>query len=147
MSDNPYEPTKSDLEVAPSAFDIPPDVLRNIRNAWVAALVSGIITLLAAVAALLSVKISIFSGWMLFDAAFIFGLAYGIYRKSRACAVVLTVYFVISKIMIFTSGATTVGGIVAAIFLYFYARGIEGTYKYQKLMREQEQGPSNSSGQ
>src|SRR3546814_16318433 len=38
-----------------------------------------------------------FSAWELFDVALILGLAFGIYKKSRTCAVLMLAYFIVAK--------------------------------------------------
>jgi len=106
---------------------------KAIKGAWIAGVISGSITLLVAVLALVGVRIFNFSAWTFIDVALVFGLAYGIYRKNRVCAVIMFVYFVISKIyMMFTVGGLA-GLPLAILFSYFFFQGIRGTFAYHKL--------------
>ena len=128
MSANPYAPPKANVEDAVD-FEAPPDVLKKIRNAAVAGAISGGLTLLLTVLTLGNVHlVSFINAWQFIDVALIAGLAYGIYRKSRACAVILFLYFVAS-----TGKAS--GLVLALVFFYYYALGIQGTFEYHKLRR------------
>jgi hypothetical protein len=66
------------------------DAEKAIKNAWIAGIISGVITLLAI---FFLAGIDLFN---LIDVALIFGLAFGIYKKSRAAAVIMLIYFAIS---------------------------------------------------
>jgi len=135
MSANPYAPPKANVEDAVD-FEAPPDVLKKIRNAAVAGAISGGLTLLLTVLTLGNVHlVSFINAWQFIDVALIAGLAYGIYRKSRACAVILFLYFVASKIMIVASTGKASGLVLALVFFYYYALGIQGTFEYHKLRR------------
>ena len=106
---------------------------KAIKSAWIAAVVSGAITLLVAVLALIGVRIFNFTAWVLIDVVLIFGLAYGIYRKNRICAVIMFVYFVVSKIYMFVGSGGITGIPLAIIFCYFFFQGIRGTFAYHKI--------------
>lgn len=72
------------------------------------------------------------------DTALVFGLAFGIHKKSRACAVVMLIYFGISKaIQLVELGGTLVTVPVALICLYYYWMGVVGTFEYHKYIRNQ----------
>jgi len=112
-----------------------------IKGAWIAGIISGSITLFVTILAIVGVRIFNFSAWTLLDVILVFGLAYGIYRKNRACAVILFIYFILSKIyMIIALGAVT-GLPVAILFAYFFFQGIRGTFAYHKIMKAQTGGP------
>lgn len=78
------------------------------------------------------------SALSLIDAAFVCGLAFGIHKKSRVCAVTMLVYFIISKaIQLIEMGGTTFMIPVALICLYYYWMGVVGTFGYHKHIRTQ----------
>ena len=106
---------------------------KKIKNAWIAALISGTLTLLVTLYAVFGESIMGFDAWAFFDVALIFGLAYGIYRKSRTCAVVMLVYFVAAKIFLIAQTGTASGLPLALVFIYFYALGVVGTFRYHAL--------------
>ena len=103
-TENPYAAPTS--PVSDLVKRVPEDVLKKIRNAWVAAIVSAGITLLITLIAMSGTELMGFSAWQLTDVALILGLALGIYKKSRTCAVIMFVYFIASKIILMAeSGA------------------------------------------
>jgi len=76
--------------------------------------------------------------WILVDAALVAGLALGVRRRSRTCSVGLTAYYVISTVSKYLAAGRVSGILVPAIFTYFFAKSIQGTFVYHKLRREQE---------
>lgn len=135
MQQNPYTPPGTDVRSLPDQVDIPEDVHKKIKGAWVAAIVSGIMTLVVTIVALSGSAMLGFGAWNALDVVLIFGLAYGIYRKSRTCAVLMFTYFAISKIMLYMQTGQTSGALFGFIFLYFFARGVMGTFEYHKLLK------------
>ena len=117
--------------------DVPSDVLKKIRHGWIAVLIQAAITLVVIVMSLLGVKLYSDPVWQLVDVLLMCGLAYGIYRKSRICAVAVLVYFVAVKIaVIVQTGRPTGIDIWSAIFAYFYVMAVVGTFTYHKLRRQ-----------
>src|SRR5262249_46833014 len=128
-----------------SKLPVPNDVSRNIKNAWVAASISGLITLLFTLGAIFGHSILGFSAWELIDAAFIFGMAFGIYKKSRTCAVLMLIYFIGAKILLMTQAGTTNGIVLALVFLYYFAMGVKGTFDYHRILSAHRLQHSNAS--
>ncbi len=106
---------------------------KTIKTAWVAAVVSGSVTLIVSAAAGFGYSVAGASMWNLIDVFFIFGMAYGIYRKSRVCAVIMLVYWVASKVLIFMEPGSAGGIAIAVLFGYFFFEGIRGTFTYHKI--------------
>ena len=77
-----------------------------------------------------------FSVWNLSDVVLIFGLTFGIYKKSRTCAVVMLAYFLISKIIIISQTGSFNGSLLAIVFIYYYVYGVIGTFAYHKHLKE-----------
>jgi hypothetical protein len=121
----------------PALTHIPAEIEKRIRNAWIAGIVSGCITILFTILAVSGVSIGDFSAWSLIDAVFFFGLSYGIYRKSRVCAVTMVLLFFIGKIMQFSELKEVPASMfpVAIIFLYFYLHGAVATFQYHGYLR------------
>jgi hypothetical protein len=137
MSENPYAPPQTNVERRIDESDAPPDALRHIRNATIAACISGAITLLFSLLAIAGTSIMGYTPWELVDAALVAGLAFGIYKKSRACAIIILVYFVGSKIYLMIETGKPSGLLVAAIFVYYYVKGVQGTFQYHKWRKAQ----------
>ena len=130
MSDDPYATPK-----APVVRDAPPEVppapvLAKIKGAWIAAVVSGSITLVVILIALGGTSIMGITSANFVDVALIFGLAFGIYRKSRTCAVLMFVYFVASKILMMKQAGAPSGLLLAVVFAALFFQGIVGTFQY-----------------
>ncbi|MBI5188679.1 MAG: hypothetical protein HZA07_06380 [Nitrospirae bacterium] len=107
---------------------------KAIRSAYIAGIISGVITLIVTLAAIGGVSIMGFDIWNFLDVFFIFGLTYGIYKKSRACAITMFVYFIGSKLLFFSELGLSAGGLFGAIlFGYFFLQGIRGTLAYHSL--------------
>jgi len=139
MSDNPYRPTEADLVLAPAEVAVPPEVLKKIKHGWIVGVISGTLTLILSLLSIAGTQIMQSSAEGLVDAVLAYGLSYGIYRKSRTCAVLLTAYFIIGKIFVYVESGAFNGGLMSLVFLYLLARGVEGTFQYHKLMRAQDQ--------
>lgn len=73
---------------------------------------------------------------MLLSVVIFGGLTIGVYFKSRACAVLLCVLFILDKILTFASTGKFGGGLLAFIFIYYFLYGIQGTFTYQKLRKQ-----------
>lgn len=129
--ENPYS--------APAAFvsdtvmEVPHEIRRKIKSAWIAGLISGSITLVFALIAISGTDVQGVDAWMILDAGLVFGLVFGIYKKSRTCAVLLLAYFVVSKIIVMIEAGRPSGLIFSLIFGYYFWQGIAGTFAYHKL--------------
>lgn len=136
MERNPYAPPAAALDLPEPVVAVPDAVLKKIRNAWIAGVISAVVTLGTTLMAMNGVQIAGWDAWNLVDVALIAALTFGIYRKSRFCAVAMLAYFIISKILIFAESGKPTGLVTALIFLYFYAQGVQGTFAYRKLAKK-----------
>jgi hypothetical protein len=129
--DNPYTPPAAPI-VEP-VVEVPEDILKKIKNGFIAAMLSGVLTLVVTLYAMSSSAVPGFSSWNLVDVVLIFGLGFGIYKKSRTCAVLMFAYFVVSKIIMKNNAS---GFFVSMIFLYFYAMCVLGTFQYHEHIKK-----------
>jgi serine/threonine-protein kinase len=107
---------------------------KAIKNATIAGIISGVITLLVTLLSVTGVNILDFSLWNMLDVFLIFGLTFGIYRKSRICAVSMFIYFIGNRLLFFSSyGFSAVGLPIAILFAYFYFQGIRGAFAYHGI--------------
>ena len=114
---------------------------KAIKNGWIAALVSAMLTgLLASLPLINESDVLGFNPWNFLDVVLMICLAFGVYKKSKTAATILFAYFVISKIdiIVFREGYSTIP--VSLIFLYFYFQAMRGTYSYENLMSESDLG-------
>ena len=113
--------------------------LKHIKHAWVAGVVSGSMTLLLiAIAASGSTVVAELGvdWWSLIDVVAIFGLSLGIYKKSRICSLLMFVYFVGSKIILWATMGNVRGVPLAILFGYFFFQGIRATFAYHSLSEQ-----------
>jgi hypothetical protein len=136
MSDKRYAPPNADLGGELVDADVPEQTLKDIRGAWVAGLISGCVTLAITLFSIFGSAIGGIGAENLVDVALIFGLTYGICKKSRACAIGLLVYFVVSKIFLMVETGKPTGLWLGLVFTYYFALGIRGTFAYQRLRKQ-----------
>lgn len=110
---------------------------KHIRNGAIAAFISGLMTSLMVLVAMSSDdtdSLKLFNDpAMLVDIVLIFLLACGVFFKSRAAAVAMLIYFIISKIVITVEQGAPSGLIVGLIFIYFFFQAVRGTFTYHRL--------------
>lgn len=130
---NPYAAPEAQL--GDPAAEIPEKILKQIKNGWVAALISAGFTLVVTLLAVMGTSLFGFTLWSLFDVGLILGLAFGIYKKSRTCAVLMLVYFIASKILIFLESTQATGIVIALVFAYYYWQAVLGTFAYHQHIK------------
>lgn len=113
---------------------------KHIRNAWVCGIVvcsmtALIVVIMAATASSLNI-IAASPGEMFFSLVLFAGLTTGVYFKSRVCAVLLCGLFILDKILTFAQTGKMSGAIMAFVFIYYFAYGIQGTFTYHKLTKQ-----------
>ena len=112
------------------------------RNGAVAASISAVLTftfVLVAVNTDADGQLALWNDPATFiDVVLILACAIGMYRKSRVASVVIFVYFLISKIIIAMETQVYTGFIVAVIFLYYFAKAIQGSFVYHRLKKAED---------
>jgi len=135
MSHNPYAPPGSKVDLTQVEVSVPEPILKKIRNAWIAGLISAGMTCVVTLLAIFGVSLMGFTAWQLLDVVLILGLTLGIYKKSRVCAISMLAYFVASKIMIVSETGRPNGLVTGLIFVYYYWQGVMGTFAYHRLKK------------
>ncbi|GEM_PF-2045228 len=112
----------------------------GIRVAWIAGLVSSIVTLIFV---LLLFQQGQARGMVMklqplffFEVALSFGLTFGIYKKNLICAALMLAYFCLSKILQWMTPEVKLNSIavfVAICLICCYINGVIGCVKYRKL--------------
>lgn len=74
----------------------------------------------------------------LVDVAIFAGLSLGVWRRSRAAAVLLPLYFVPSELFVFRQTGEAIHLPVAAIFLFLFVRAAIATFAYHRQRRRQD---------
>ena len=151
VAENPYEPPKGALGQTAPYSPIPAETLRKIatkqalrkiKTAWVAAIVSGVMTLAVTLLSITGTPVFGANAWGFLDVALIFGLAFGLYRKSRASALVILLHFILSRIYLWQVDQTVslVGLPLTLVFLCCYVQGVIGTFRYHHIVRAAQGG-------
>ena len=95
----------------------------------------GILSVGIALAALLLVMVLMLLG---LELILIFGLAYGVYCKSRTCAVIMFLQFfaaAVYKLVTVDVGSFVVFSVAILIFGYFFGQAVRGTFVYHSLVQ------------
>jgi serine/threonine-protein kinase len=96
---------------------------KHIARAWIAATISAGLTLIfGGLAAAGVIAAPGFDAWLLVDAAILAALAYGVWRRSRVCAVLLLVYGVANEVYL-AFDETARFSLLRVVLIYFYLRG------------------------
>ncbi|MBN8756444.1 MULTISPECIES: hypothetical protein [Variovorax] len=62
---------------------------------------------------------------------------FGIYKKSRVCAVLMLGYFAFAKFVLISEGHVGASSLfMSLVFFYFYVQGVIGTFAYHKHLRQ-----------
>ncbi|CAM4219227.1 hypothetical protein [Lederbergia lenta] len=70
--------------------------------------------------------------WSLIDVIIFLSLAYGVHKKSRACAVLLFAWFTLNQLILLTTIKSGASAPVTLILGYFLFKGMQGTFTYHK---------------
>jgi hypothetical protein len=108
--------------------------LKCIKSAWTTAIACSLITLLAIIISVLGnndfLGLNLYS---LINVVLGLGLAFGVYKKSRVCAVILFIFYVVGQLEILISGMGSIGSFIMSVaFATGYFQGIRGTIHYHK---------------
>ncbi|MEG4589189.1 hypothetical protein QUA54_28815 [Microcoleus sp. MOSTC5] len=107
----------------------------QIKLAWQAGIISGTLTLIFVLLSLAGYNfMGLIDASALIDVCLMFGLSFGIYKKSRIAAVLMLVYFAFNQAWIIIE-IKRFPGIISWIFLILFLRGVQGTFTYRKLSK------------
>ena len=110
-----------------------------IRTAWKMSLISIGVTIALTFVYASGGTLAQVDWWNWVDIVLMLALTYGVYKKHRASAVTLFVYYVVGKIYIWIFSGAIIGLPIAAIFAYFFFRGVQGVFVYHRLMNDVEE--------
>jgi hypothetical protein len=96
---------------------------KHVTRAWMAASIQAGLTLIMGVLAAAGVFVAPgFDAWILVDAAILAALAYGVWKRSRICVLLLLMYAIGNEVYLALQ-ETSHFSILRLIFIYFYFRG------------------------
>jgi hypothetical protein len=117
------EATSSGKEAGAAVID---DTMaeRMVVGGWLAAAIAGLTTLVFALASSFGLN-----HYNLVDAALLLGLAYGISRRSRTCAVLALAYHILNRAMLYSArDVPPITTVITLIFAALYVLGVIGTF-------------------
>ena len=112
------------------------ELRKKIDSSVTAAVASGVLVAAMTVLAFLvsSFVVDIGVGpWVFVDVLIIGGLTYGTYRRSRVCAVLLFVFYLGSKLLMWVESGQTTGLYMTILFLFWMGQGVWGTYRPHRV--------------
>jgi len=143
QDNSPYAAPQSEL-LRPEAIEIPKSILKKIRVGWIAALVTGAMTMVIMLIAInMDILNDVFDLWSSIDVLIVFSLAYGIYKKSRIASTVMFVYFLVSKIFLIMETGQPSGLVITVAFIYFYFQAMVATYQYHAFLNSVNKAHAN----
>ena len=110
--------------------------LRDIRNAWVAALVSAALTAAMVLLVMyLEMPLPGFSLWSVISVVVLLAGAYSVSQRSRMAAVLLLIYFAVGQVSLRLQypEVGSSGIFIAVIFGILYLRGAIATFTCHRL--------------
>ncbi len=131
-----------------TSLEIPASTSADLKIGSTGAYSVGALTLVVGLYAFLQYSATQLPGAnhaVIFTGLTVLFLGYGVYRKSRTCAILVLLTFLfgtLSKIEDMLDGRhltlnVGVAAMTSAVVLYFYIRGIRGTFRYQALLRRE----------
>jgi hypothetical protein len=115
--------------------------IKNIKDASLFATISGVLTLILAIINPQFIRASFDQGSMIIEGVIILLLTFGLYKKSRICATILIIIFILESI---SKIALNMSSSMMLIITYFVFRGFISTYKYH-MYKKQIQFDENSN--
>jgi serine/threonine-protein kinase len=136
MSTNPYQAPTANVEISEPELEVPVEIAKKIKNGWMAGLITVVITLIFVLISLFGTSILGIDAWALVDVGVMAGLTFGVFRKSRTCAVLLLGFFVLNKVLMWMESGTATGLPITLIFCWFFVQSVVGTFQYHSWKRE-----------
>lgn len=134
MDENPYAPPKAVVHAQAHTDKALRMAELHITQAWIGACIAAA---LAALMLLHSLRQGLLPGpLLLFMGAgvlILLALAFGVYRKSRVCAVLLLLHQLCGLAVAARLGTLTITVLIALVFCYLFAQGAFGCFRYQRL--------------
>lgn len=113
------------------------EATKACRNGAIAALVMAVMTMLVVSVAMYLDEPGPLAAWSgpenILDVLILFACAFGMYRCSRAAAVVAAIYLIVSTVYIYLELGQISGMAVKAIFLFFFVKAAHGAWTYHRL--------------
>lgn len=104
--------------------------LKDIKNAWIAGLISIGITITFTLISMSGTDVIGLDASAFIDVFQMIIFTFGIYKKSRTCAILMLALFIFNKILMWQYAGVGSGLPLALVFLWYYSKGVIGTFQY-----------------
>lgn len=112
------------------------EVQKKIDQGFWSAIICGSFTFLIILLGGMTPELSkLVDKWAIIDVIFIFCLAFGIRAKSRAAATLMFIYFIGSKLYMWSVTGKPSGIFLTALFAYYFFRAMTATYEHHSSVR------------
>ena len=136
-SDDAYRPpqTPVQLESKGSTAETLAEIERKTRNAWIASMVVAAFTLvLLLILSRMDIGVSL-DATALIEVGLVLALGFGVKAKSRVCGTLLFLYWVGSKLYMWSELGVSVSGTLVAVSLgYYFFYGMMAAFEYHGLL-------------
>lgn len=122
--------------------NVPEEIAQSTRQGWIAAVIYGVITMLVDLVAIFNATNKSAAAWSLLDAAVIFALAFGIYRKSRISAILMLAFLCLIQYVVWKQTGFPSGVVIGIVLAIFFFRAIVGTFRYHAFAKRERLNPS-----
>lgn len=137
MSQHNHQPVRTMKQPTSASSAVPQQkALTRIRNAWIAGLISTVVTSFFVALAVSGTSLAGFTAWEAIDVGVTAALTFGIFRKSRICAVLMLIYFTACKVIFLVNTESTSGLAITLAFIWIYVNGVLGTFAYHKHVKQ-----------
>lgn len=134
MIQDHYSPPQAQQEPPPEII-IPEDIHKKIKSAWIAGTISISLTALLTVLSLTVTDILGLDFYAFIDIILMIIFTFGIYKKSRTCAILMFLLFSANKVITWIDSGSLQGIFLSVVFFVLYFRGIIGTFQYHRFIK------------
>jgi hypothetical protein len=109
---------------------------KKIKISWIAGLLIGVVILILAVLSVLNIIFFLNVGYTassFIDVIVVFSLTYGIYRKSRVCAILMLVYVLLNQLYASIQTGQWSMGFLTILLIWIFSDGIRALFEYHKI--------------
>jgi hypothetical protein len=117
--------------------------IKHIKTAWIAGITIGSLLIIFSIIFLLTEEKPIYGLYITIYSLLIIGisvttfiLSYGIYKKSRVCAIIMLISYVSKALESIIAGSVG-NALIFIIISYFFFQGVRGTFAYHRLINEE----------
>jgi lysylphosphatidylglycerol synthetase-like protein (DUF2156 family) len=135
VTESPYAPPRAHLGDETELAELPAGIARKIKNAWLAGVFSTALTTVFALASVMGASIGGLDAYAFVDVVILGALSFGVYKRSRVCAVLLLAFFVLNKIIMWMSSPGFASLPLTIVLLWFYFQGVAGTFQAHGFRR------------